>query len=272
MIASLCRLFRLRLVLVNAVSATAGYLLLAADPDPATMAALFAGVFLLVSAASALNQVLERDLDSVMERTATRPLPQGEITPAAAMAVSAFCIVGGSLLLFRAGGLLPPLWGGAALAWYLVVYTPLKRRTPFALPLGALCGALPPVIGWCTAGGRSTDFRIVLVGALWYLWQVPHFWLLQGRHREEYREASLPLFDPSSGTVSSLVHCTWIVALMALLLLFPLLGLMPPLAAAGCAALCCLVLANDSRAGRAFRISSFNLLPVLFTAALYLGR
>lgn len=273
MISLLCRLFRLRLVLVNAVSAVGGYLLFPAEPRPGEVAALFAALFLLVSGASALNQVQERDSDRLMERTARRPLPLGEISPPAASAVGALCSAGALLSLIYNGGASPALLGLLGLVWYLAIYTPLKRRTPFALPVGALCGALPPVIGWCFAGGSAADFRIALLAALWYLWQVPHFWLLQGRHRLDYLSSPFTLLHSGSETLRSLLFCVWTTALVAVLLLFTLFRLLPPSVAGGCALLCTLPLVELARSSRAPRTSTaFSLFPVLFTIGLYLAR
>lgn len=269
----LSRLFRVRLVLVNCISGVGGYFLFPDRPDPLSVAPLFGGLFLLVSAASTFNQVMERDLDRLMERTASRPLPRGEITPAAASAVGVLCTLCGTLLLLVAGGAAPALLGVAALLWYLLLYTPLKRRTSLALPVGALCGALPPVIGWCSAGGSGGDFRILLVAALWYLWQVPHFWLLQTRHGAEYRNAAFPLFDTAAGGAHSAICAIWVLALIALILLFPAFGLISAGAALCCVALCCASLASFLFGSRhPLMIPSFNLLPLLFTAALYLER
>jgi heme o synthase len=105
-------------------------------------------------------------------------------------------------------------------AWYLAVYTPLKRRTPLALPLGALCGAMPPLIGWCLAGGGPADFRIITLAGLFFIWQIPHFWLLQKRHADDYRRAGIPLSEIRQGLFG-----LWLVALIATALMLPAFGL-----------------------------------------------
>ncbi|HEY4745226.1 MAG TPA: protoheme IX farnesyltransferase [Desulfuromonadaceae bacterium] len=220
------RLFRPRLALLNGVSATAGYLLHPAEVRAIHLTLLFCGVTLLAAGGSALNQVLERDLDAMMARTRQRPLPQGELTPVAATAVGACVILCGVALLAVTGGMLPPLLGAAALAWYLLVYTPLKRRTPFALALGALCGALPPLIGWSLAGGDPMDYRPVLLAGLLYIWQVPHFWLLQHRHADDYRRAGIPLAGAASrGGDRAGLSRLWIIALIAGSALLPAFGI-----------------------------------------------
>lgn len=226
MIRPLLRLFRPRLALLNGISATAGYLLHQEGTGTIRLTAAFCGVTLLAAGGSALNQVLERDLDGLMARTRQRPLVRGELKPSGAAAIGAGAILAGLSLLAAMGGPLPPLVGAAALAWYLLVYTPLKRRTPFALPIGALCGALAPLIGWCLAGGTPTDYRIVLLSGLLYLWQVPHFWLLQRRHGDDYRRAGIPLFG-AAGRGGDLAGFSrlWIVALIAGSALLPAFGI-----------------------------------------------
>ncbi len=228
MIRILPRLFRPRLALVNGIAAAGGYLLLPAPPELALLAPLVAGVTLLAAGCSALNQLLERDLDLLMTRTCRRPLPRGDLTPVAVATIGAILILAGLLLLSLPGGFLPPLLGGGATIWYLGLYTPLKRRTPFALPLGAVSGAIPPVIGWCVAGGNPADFRIILLAGLLYLWQIPHFFLLQRRHGEDYRRAGIPLFPVGGGSIFNNCFRSWGLALVAAVMLLPALGVVGP--------------------------------------------
>ncbi|HEY3308207.1 MAG TPA: UbiA family prenyltransferase [Desulfuromonadaceae bacterium] len=227
MIRALYRLFRLRLALLNGVAGIGGYLLFPAKVETAPLLATFCGVALLAAGGSALNQVLEQDLDRLMERTRMRPLPRKDLTPQAALALGAATILAGLAHLWLIGGLLPPFLGGLALIWYLVVYTPLKRRTCFALPIGALCGTLPPIIGWCLAGGAAADYRIVLLAGLMYLWQVPHFWLFQRRYALDYQRAGLPLLRINGpDTALSGLFALWIIALAAAAMLLPALGVL----------------------------------------------
>ncbi len=224
MIRPLFKLLRPWLALLNGVAATAGCLLHPTSVEAISLVAAFCGVTLLAAGGSALNQVLERDLDRLMERTRQRPLAQGELTPPAAAAIGAAVILAGLVLLASIGGLLPALLGLTALAWYLAVYTPLKRRTPLALAMGAVCGALPPLIGWCVAGGNPTDYRAVLLAGLLYIWQVPHFWLLQRRHEDDYRRAGIPLFG-KEGLNLAVFFRLWIIALIAGSALLPAFGI-----------------------------------------------
>ena len=273
MIRVLLRLFRMRLVLMNAVAALGGYLLFPGQPEAVELCALCAGVSLLACGGSALNQVLERDLDRLMERTRNRPLPKGELTPRAAALSGGGSLLTGLALLVTAGGALPASLGAAALFWYLAVYTPLKRRTPFALTLGALSGALAPVIGWSAAGGSPVDFRVVLLAGILYLWQIPHFWLLQRRHADDYRRAGFPLFVPQvQGSGPAPLFMLWLVALVAAALMLPVFGMIGRHAAPWCAAFCAPLILACSRRFEPALSPCLNLFPLLVTLALCAGR
>lgn len=226
LLTGLVRLARLRLAVLNGVAALAGYLLFPADSALLTGCAVFMAVALMAAGGSALNQLLEVDLDRRMQRTRLRPLPAGQLTAASAAAIGGVLTASGLVLAWFSGGMLPVLLGAGALLWYLLVYTPLKRRSPFALLAGALCGALPPLIGWCVAGGQPGDYRIMLLAGLLYLWQIPHFWLLLQRHAEEYRSAGIPVFPGHwSDAHRMLLLRLWIAALVAGAMLLPLTGM-----------------------------------------------
>jgi heme o synthase len=269
MILILYRLLRPRLALVNGITALAGYLLFPADPEPARMAAVMGGVAFLAAGGSAFNQVQESGLDRLMVRTRLRPLPSGALKPAAAIVIAVFCSLAGFLLLAAAGGFLSALLGAVALIWYLVVYTPLKRRSCSALAAGAVCGALAPVIGWCAAGGEPLDFRAMLLAGLLYLWQIPHFWLLQRRHADDYCRAGLPLVTIGrEGGVISALFLVWITALVAGTMLLPALGVIPSCVAFWYVAFPVpLVLLFLFRSEKAL-FSYLNLFPVLVTLTL----
>jgi protoheme IX farnesyltransferase len=226
MIQSLVRLFRLRLALLNGVAALGGTMLYPTPAGTDVVSALTGGVILLAAGASALNQVLERDLDRLMERTSQRPLVQGAMQPMAATAIGATTVLTGTTLLVVAGGPIPAAIGVLGIICYLAIYTPMKRHTPYALAIGALCGSLPPLIGWCTLGGDMGDYRILLLSGLLYLWQIPHFWLFQRRHADDFRAAGFPLLTAvtrKSGFTG--IFGLWMAALLTATMLMPTLGL-----------------------------------------------
>jgi len=222
---ALASLFRIKLSLLNGISALAGYLLFPSPVQLVPALAACAGVSLLAAGGSALNQILERDLDARMTRTCMRPLPQGLMSPTGAFVAGVAVILAALLLLGMAGGALPALLGAAALLWYLAVYTPLKTKTALALPLGALCGAFPPLVGWSLAGGHPGDYRIITLAGLLFLWQVPHFWLFQHRHAEEYRRAGFPLVVAHVNNGFTPFFWLWMAAFCAGAMLLPAFGL-----------------------------------------------
>jgi len=185
-------LFRLPVSFMVAVASAFGYLLVQPVPDM-RLAVTFAGTFLLASACSALNQVQERDTDALFSRTAVRPLPAGRLTPMQALLCAAACFAL-ALGCFVALNDLNLLWLYAVIVvLYNGVYTPLKRRTAFSLLVGAVPGALPPVTGWLAAGGSMWDTALMALFGVYYLWQVPHFWLRAERDADEYARAGLPV-------------------------------------------------------------------------------
>ena len=273
MIGVLCKLVRLRLVLMNGIAAVAGYLLFPGEAEASEVFCIFLGVAFLAAAGSALNQVLERQNDALMQRTRNRPIPNGDLTVAAAVSIGGGCVLCGTVALSAGGGLIPTLTGLAALSWYLFVYTPLKRRTSLALAIGALCGAVPPLIGWTIAGGEPYQFQVVLLAVIMYLWQVPHFWLLQRRHEEDYRRAGFCLFNPSGSERSIIPIClVWVAAMIATALMLPAFGIIKLHQVAGIAALLVAVVLGMGRKRERALFACLNLFPLLLTVALMAGR
>ncbi len=269
MVALLSKLFRPRLALLNGVTAIGGYSLFPAPIHIATLLAAFCGVTLLAMGGSALNQLMERDIDALMTRTMLRPLPQGLLSARGVAIYGTFTILAGLALLTTAGALIPPLFGVAALAWYLAVYTPLKRRTTLALPLGALCGAFPPMIGWCLAGGSPTDYRIITLAGLFFIWQIPHFWLLQERHVKDYRQAGIPNIGTEAASVTQgALFRLWLIAFIASAMLLPAFGIIGHPASLWFAAfpvpLILLALMHSKR----LLFTYLNIFPVLLTLTL----
>ena len=225
MMAALTALLRVKLSLLNGIAAIGGCLLFPGRAEWQIIAAAFFGVTLLAVGCSALNQLIERDLDSRMNRTRLRPLPQRMMTPRQVAAIGTSALLAGLLTLYSSGGVLPALLGTAAIFWYLAVYTPLKSRSSLALPIGALCGAFPPLLGWCLAGGSPVDFRIMFLCGLLFLWQVPHFWLLQRRHRNDYLQAGIPLFLNRHADSDEPFFRLWMAALCVGAMLLPAFGI-----------------------------------------------
>jgi protoheme IX farnesyltransferase len=190
---TLLELTKVRLTAMVALSAATGYVLFARRIDAGIVLPAL-GLFLLAAGAAALNQVQEASIDARMARTRGRPIPSGRISRAGAFYVAGLLILSGASALASLDR--HPLEalaaGGFALVWYNGVYTPLKRVTAFAAVPGALIGALPPVAGYMAAGGDPRDPSILLVAGFFFVWQIPHFWLLMASRGEQYEAAGLP--------------------------------------------------------------------------------
>lgn len=157
------------------------------------------GTGLVAAGAAALNEWWERDLDRLMERTATRPLPSGQIEPWFALALGLTSSLGGLVYLAVVVNPLTAILGAAALVSYVLVYTPLKRRTTLNTFVGAFPGALPPLMGWTAARGDLGAGGLALFGIL-FLWQIPHFMAIAWLYREQYARAGfrmMPVVDPA---------------------------------------------------------------------------
>jgi len=158
-----------------------------------------AGTGLLAAGAAALNQYLERDTDALMERTRERPLPSGRVSPATALVFGGVCALLGLAWLVWWTPLVAAALGALTLALYLGLYTPLKRVSTLNTIVGAVPGALPPLIGWAAASGGASAGGWALF-ALQFFWQVPHFLAIAWLYREDYARAGLkmlPVVDPA---------------------------------------------------------------------------
>lgn len=151
------------------------------------------GLFLLAAGAGALNQYMEREEDAQMLRTRFRPLPMGQIQPREALALSFVLCAIGFALLWMESNPYASLLGILGVVWYNGIYTPAKQRTVWATLPGAVVGAIPPIVGWTAAGGSPTDRAILAVAFFFFLWQIPHSFLLMLCYREDYFFDSLPL-------------------------------------------------------------------------------
>lgn len=156
------------------------------------------GTALVASGAAALNQLLERDYDAMMRRTENRPLPSGRMQPATVLILGGALGGIGLIYLALAVNLLTSVLGAITLASYLFIYTPLKRVTTLNTIIGAIPGALPPLMGWTAARGHISPGGWALFAILFF-WQLPHFFAIAWIYREDYAKAGymmLPVVDP----------------------------------------------------------------------------
>lgn len=190
------------------------------------------GVFLLACGSAALNQVQEWRVDARMERTRNRPIPSGRITPTGALVVSVlFMLAGLNVLSYVAANVWIVLGLGVfSVVFYNGIYYALKRLTAFAVVPGALIGAVPPLMGWCAAGGEILDQRILEICTFFFIWQIPHFWLLVRIYGTQYDEAGLPSASAAIGLDSLkriTVVWTFLTIVVGLVLIRSQIGTLP---------------------------------------------
>lgn len=208
-------------------------------PDPVLLLHALIGTALVAAGASALNQYLERDTDACMQRTENRPLPAGRLLPAEVLVFGA--VLGAAGLAYLTLALPSPLAAGVAgvtFASYVGLYTPLKRKTTLNTLVGAVPGALPPVIGWAAARGELGAEAVALFAVL-FLWQVPHFLAIAWIYRDDYARAGLCMLPglDAGGGVTGRQMVGYCLALIPASLLPAALGQAGLLYAAGAAAL-----------------------------------
>lgn len=193
-------LIKARLTLLVLLTTLVGFYLGWRGPVnyPAMFNAVF-GTALVAAGAAALNQLLEREHDAKMRRTRTRPLPSGRLQPTTVMVFGGVCSCAGLLWLALAVNLTTSVIGAVSLISYLFIYTPLKRVTWLNTAVGAIPGALPPMMGWTAARGELSGEGWALFAILAF-WQLPHFFAIAWIYRDEYAKAGfvmLPVIDPN---------------------------------------------------------------------------
>jgi heme o synthase len=180
---------------------------------------------MIAAGTAALNHYIERDSDRFMRRTASRPLPTGQLSPREALAFGVTLSVAGAIDLVLVGGVWPCILGVFTSLSYLLAYTPLKKRTVWATFIGAFPGAIPPMIGWAAATG-GVGAGAWLLFAILFVWQFPHFHAIAWMYREDYARAGilmLPVVD-KDGTRTFRQIILFAAALVAVSLLPAIMG------------------------------------------------
>lgn len=186
------------------------------------------GTFLSVGSANALNMYWEREGDKLMERTRNRPLASGRMKPWQALAFGLGLGALSVVVLWVAVNPLTSLLGTFALASYVLVYTPMKRRSPLALVVGAVPGAMPPLMGWTAVTGQVSTSGLVLFGIL-LAWQIPHFIAISICHREDYARAGIATVPGKHGDgIAKLQSLAYALLLIPISLMFVPLGVAGP--------------------------------------------
>lgn len=167
-----------------------------------TVTAALIGIGLVAAGTAAANEIVERDADAKMKRTAQRPLVTGAISVHRAIVATAVLIVGGTLLLALTTNLLTAWLTLATSIVYVAIYTPLKRITPLCTAIGAIPGAMPILLGWVAIAGR-VDWQAAVLFAILFFWQFPHFHAISLLYQEDYRRGEirmLPVVEPDGGS------------------------------------------------------------------------
>lgn len=182
---------KVRITFAVSLTTITGYVLASGQFDSGLILPTL-GIFLLACGSSALNHYQEKEKDAQMERTKDRPIPSGRISANGALIIALLLSLGGSMLIYYGSGFLALQLALLALIWYNFIYTPLKKRTAFAVVPGSVIGALPPLVGWVAGGGSLADPRALIIAFFFFIWQVPHFWLLLLKYGKEYEKAGYP--------------------------------------------------------------------------------
>ena len=203
----------MRLALSVVFSSLAGYLLGAETVDFKTLILLAFGGYFMVGASNAFNQIIEKDLDGLMDRTKDRPIPGGRMSVNTAFIIASIFTVLGIIILYSINKQ-TAMFGAISIFLYACIYTPLKTKTPLAVFVGAIPGAIPFMLGWVAA---TDDFGIEpgTLFALQFFWQFPHFWAIGWFLFEDYKKGGffmLPTGKQDKGTaVQTIMYTIWTV-------------------------------------------------------------
>lgn len=262
-----------RIVLMVLITTAAGYLFAAEQVNGLLMLHTLIGTALVAAGTNALNQYVERKHDAKMNRTRTRPLPAGRITPRAALIFSSGIAIVGTAYLAVAVNWLTAALGAFTLTSYIFVYTPLKRVSTLCTVIGAIPGAVPPLMGWAAATNELGVGGWVIFGIL-FLWQLPHFMAISWLYREDYARGGFVMLSTldEHGAAVARQAIYYTLALLPLSIAPTLLGItgLPYLVGAvvaGAALLAATIgffFERDTRnARRLFMISNLYLLTVM---------
>ncbi len=192
------QLLKLRLTSLVVFSAVVSYLMAAQTPDWTIALLLTLGGLMVTGSSNAFNQIIEKDLDKLMARTENRPMPNDRLTHFEALFFSGLIGFAGIFILWYFVNPLSGILGLTALVSYVAIYTPLKRVTPFAVFVGAFPGAIPPMLGWVAASG-DMSIQALIVFAIQFIWQFPHFWALAWMLDDDYKKAGFQMLPASDG-------------------------------------------------------------------------
>jgi protoheme IX farnesyltransferase len=284
-VADYAQFSKLRLASLVVFSAVIGYLIGCrenqAEMDWLRLAALTLGGFLVTASSNGFNQVIERESDKLMNRTKNRPLPAGRMNVPEGLVLASVMGLTGITLLFVFTNMLSGILGSLALVLYTIVYTPMKRMTPFAVFVGAFPGAVPAMLGWVAASeGKGTiGVSALLLFAIQFMWQFPHFWAIAWVQHEDYQRAGFHLLPSAGGrdkgsAFQIVVYTLMLIPVSLCPLLFRTSGLISAMVILACGILFLLQAFQlyrtcDVRSASRLMFGSFIYLPVVQLALLF---
>jgi protoheme IX farnesyltransferase len=262
-----------RIVLMVLITTSAGYLFAAHRVEPLLMLHALLGTALVAAGTNALNQYVERGHDAKMQRTRTRPLPAGRVSPRAALVFSSGVAILGTVYLGLAVNWLTAALGAFTLTSYIFVYTPLKRVSTICTVIGAIPGAVPPLMGWTAATNHLGLGGWIAFGIL-FLWQLPHFMAISWMYRDDYARGGFAMLSvrDQDGAAVARQAIYYTLALLPLSIAPSLLGMTGTIYLVGAIAAGAALLAAAIRfyfdrdvrnARRLFMISNLYLLTVM---------
>ena len=237
---------------------------------------LIIGGFLVTSAANGFNEIIEKDLDKLMARTADRPLPSGRMNNGQALVLSLLMGISGTYLLGSLN-LLTGILSVFSILFYAFIYTPLKQKSPIAVFMGAIPGALPPLIGYVAAHGKIDEIALILFG-IQFVWQFPHFWAIAWVLDDDYKKAGFRLLPTTHRDRTSAV-----ITFISTLILIPV-SLLPTIYGfggniiAGVSIICGLIFSYqafvlvkkmDIKSAKSLMFGSFIYLPIVQLVLLF---
>ena len=265
-------LTKFRLSALVSFSAVFGFLLASNEADLFKIVILFISGY-LVSASSVINnQILEKDFDKLMDRTKNRPLPMGKISSKKSILISIIFMLVGLTLMGYFLNIYSAVISFLSLLLYSFIYTPLKRVGPIAVFVGAIPGALPPLIGW-VANTNSISLEAVIIFSIQFIWQFPHFWAIAWLYDDDYKKVGFKLL-PSNGkknlntAINIMTYTLFLIPLGLLPTIFGITGIISGTIAVVCAILFLIQtikLIKDYSKASALRVmfGSFIYLPIV---------
>jgi len=271
-------LLKIRLSMLVAFSCAFGYgLATHGNVNWTTLFMLTLGGFLLSGASGCINQIIERDFDKLMSRTMKRPLPTGRISVNEAIIFSVVCLLLSFAILAVFTNTLTVVLSFVSMVLYSFVYTPLKRVGPVAVFVGAIPGALPPLLGWIAATGSISHEAMIIFG-IQFIWQFPHFWAIAWVADDDYKKAGFKLLPSGGGkdlntAIQIMIYTMFLIPLGLLPAKFGVTGLNSAIVATVCgvaffAQTFSLLKTGDRKSALRIMFGSFLYLPIVQIAYL----